>query len=107
MRYEMWDQSKTHASTVLTYLKGLRPCSACGKELSVAHSCHAVRQMAILELLTSNQQYSWDVRSGGLAVPPPPVLDPEHEVLESAKRRRLQREGQQPPKFEAGMVLRC
>ena len=54
MHQALWAASMHYTAEIMHFLRGLKACSACGKDVNVAHSCHAVRQMAILRVLVKS-----------------------------------------------------
>lgn len=89
MHYDVWTESKFHTSRVIEFLGGSKPCSACGRDIQVEHNCHAIRQLSILQLMTTKNQFSHDVLTGAPRPVDPRPLDGDGAVHEQIKRRRV------------------
>ena len=89
MHQALWAASMHYTAEILHFLRGLKACSACGKEVNVALSCHAVRQMAILRVLVKSGITTAEADTGTVLVVPPPVPNPDLPLPEASKRRKL------------------
>ena len=88
MHYDVWNESKFHSSRVISFLRGTKPCGACGRDVSMEHNCHAIRQMAILQMMTTKNKFSHDVLTGAPRTIDTRPLDPDGDVPDQVKRRR-------------------
>lgn len=70
--FEMWQDSRTHASVIINALRDGKPCQACGKTVVKAHACHVIRQMTIIHLLSSTGRRAEDITPGKPVAPMPP-----------------------------------
>ena len=89
MHQALWAASMHYTAEIMHFLRGLKACSACGKDVNVAHSCHAVRQMAILKVLVKSDITTAEADTGTVLVVPPPVPNPDLPLPEASKRRKL------------------
>lgn len=86
MHYTIWNESKFHTSRVIGCLRRCKPCSACGRDISSERNCHAIRQMAILQMMTANNHFSHDVLTGAPKSIDPRPPDADHPVPDQVKR---------------------
>ena len=87
--HSMWEASKSKTSEIVLQINDTRACLACGIDKAAAHSCHALRQLAIVLHMREHQLWSKDLLTEQVASLAPPRPDPDQALPESVKRRKM------------------
>ena len=87
--HSMWEASKTRTEEIVLRINNTKACLACGVQQAATHSCHALRQLAIVLIVCEQNTWSQDLAQEQVMSLEPPKPDPEHPLPSSLKRRKV------------------
>ena len=87
--HSMWETSKTRMAEIVLRLNTTKACLACGLTQAATHSCHALRQFAIVPIMREQDLWSHDLLKESVSSLEPAKPDPDNPLPENVKRGKI------------------
>ena len=87
--HSMWEASKSRMAEIVIRLNTTKACLACGLAQAATHSCHVLRQFAIVLIMCEQDLWSQDLLKEPVSSLAPAKPDPDNPLPENVKRRKI------------------